>query len=211
MRFDHRESVDIDLFFSGIIGKARFGQIEKEVGEKFGEAILNLDYPCDIDDQFIFQRFIVRNKTDQIRVEIMQNMIFTEQAEVLKDVRILSLHDMGLLKLMAVSNRASFKDVYDLCYLTDDRPLTEYFSLLKQKREKYNKDEHRNIFDLDKDISPVAEPGRLLNFEKDAGGSQDRPGHSTNRLKITNGISWFVAQSRWRRRVKELLRSLGKK
>jgi hypothetical protein len=31
IRYDHRESIDIDLFFSGIIGKAGYKEIEDEV------------------------------------------------------------------------------------------------------------------------------------------------------------------------------------
>ena len=40
IRYDHRESIDLDLFFSGIIGKSGYKEIEKE-------------NPCDESDQYM--------------------------------------------------------------------------------------------------------------------------------------------------------------
>jgi hypothetical protein len=35
IRYDHRESIDIDLFFSGIIGKSGYIKIENEIQAYF--------------------------------------------------------------------------------------------------------------------------------------------------------------------------------
>lgn len=211
LRFDHRESVDIDLLFSGIIGRSGYKKIENEVRALFAEAILMLEYPCNIDDQFIFLRFLVRVNDEQIKVEIIQNMIFTEDAEIVKEIKVLSLKDIGMLKLMAVANRANYKDVYDLYYLTEKISLQTLFDLLKEKQNNYPRIEHQSIFDLDGEVSPIKEPKRLLNFEETSKINTNRPRHSTSKFRIANGTNWQVAQTRWRQRVKELILKLEAK
>lgn len=181
-------------------------KIEEEVRARFIDSILMLEYPCDINDQFVFLRFLVRVHDTQIKVEVIQNMIFTETADVFNEIKILSLKDIGMLKLMAVANRANYKDVYDLCYLTDLIPLSTLLHLLAEKQSKYADQKHRSIFDLDNEISPVKEPERLLNFYKEANLTPNRPRHSSNKFKIANGINWQSAKTKWKRRVNEFLR-----
>jgi hypothetical protein len=208
LRYDHRESVDIDLMFSDTIGKAAFQEIEKQVRDKFQGDIMALDYPCDIDDQFVFLRFLLRSNDEQIKVEIMQNMIFTEPIEEVDGIRILSRRDIGMLKLMAASNRCSFKDIYDLSYLTNEIPLPDLFGSLADKQHTYSDERHRNIFELD-DESPVNNPLLLLAFDNEAPAKAGRPSHSTHQFKIINGNNWLSSKLDWRRKVRELFKELG--
>lgn len=60
IRYGHRISYDIDLFFPGIIGKQGYELIKEEVISVYGDNVFAIDYPCDEDDQFLFQRFFVR-------------------------------------------------------------------------------------------------------------------------------------------------------
>jgi hypothetical protein len=57
IRYGHRISYDIDLFFSGIVGKQGYELIRGEVMAFYGDNVFAMDYPCDEDDQFLFQRF----------------------------------------------------------------------------------------------------------------------------------------------------------
>lgn len=184
---------------------------KQEVREKFNEAILSLDYPCDDDDQFVFLRFLIRKGEEQIKVEIMQNMIFTEEPDLVEGVRVLSLRDIGMLKLMAASNRCSFKDIYDLSYLTEEVPLPELFYLLGEKQKKYNGEAYFTIFDLDDEQSPVEYPKLLLKFETEAQAKPNRPFHSTPQFRIANGMTWLGAKANWRRKVKHLFLELDQK
>ncbi|TKC54978.1 hypothetical protein FBD94_25640 [Pedobacter hiemivivus] len=69
---------------------------------------------------------------------------------------------------MTAANGASFKDIYDPDYLTEDISLTSLMNDLQYKQETFNGEEYRTIFDLDNETSPVGDPLRLLLFEKKA-------------------------------------------
>ena len=71
IRYGHRISYDIDLFFPGIIGKQGYELIKEEVTTFYGDGVFAMDYPCDEDDQFLFQRFFVRKGESAIKVEIL--------------------------------------------------------------------------------------------------------------------------------------------
>ena len=109
IRYNHRESIDIDLFFSGIVGKSGYKEIENEIQACFGGNASRLDYPCDESDQYMFMRFWVKKCELTIKVEIIQNASFLDDPEVIIGARLASIRDIGLLKLMTASNRASFK------------------------------------------------------------------------------------------------------
>jgi hypothetical protein len=209
LRYSHRESVDIDLFFPGIIGKAGFEKIKDELYKQFDDAIIGLEFPCDIDDQFLFLRFYIRKDGSQIKVDIMQNMCLVDDAEEIDGVRVLSVNDIGLLKLMSASNRITFKDIYDLHYITEEIPLPDLMHGLKQKEEVFNKEENKTIFALDEEVSPVTNPALLLKFDEETSSSPGRPSHSILRFDIVDGISWLGAKRKWRRKVQELFNNLN--
>lgn len=209
IRYDHRESIDIDLFFSGIVGKSGYQKIEEEVKSHFGGNASRLDYPCDEDDQYMFMRFWIKKDTLSIKVEILQNASFLDEPDIVNGARLATIRDMGLLKLMTASNRASFKDIYDLDYLTADVSLT-LMEDLKHKQETFNGDEHRTIFDLDNETSPVDDPLRLLLFEAKAAAARNRPNHSDYRILPQPGKkNWRMAQSSYRRKVRQLCSDIG--
>lgn len=111
IRYNHRESIDIDFFFSGIIRKNGYKKIENEIQTYFKGNATRLDYPCDESDQYMFMRFWVKKRELNIKVEIIQNANFLDEPEFISGARLASVRDIGLLKLMAASNRASFKDI----------------------------------------------------------------------------------------------------
>lgn len=210
IRYDHRESMDIDLFFSDIIGKSGYKKIEDETKVYFGENLSRLDYPCDESDQYMFLRFWVKKGKFNIKVEIIQNARFLDDPELVNGARLASIRDIGLLKLMTASNRASFKDIYDLDYLTEDCSLAQLMADLRYKQENFNEEEHRTIFDLDNEVSPVENPLRLLHFEVKAAERKNRPNHSDHLILPQPGKkNWMSAQSSYRRKVRRLCNDLG--
>lgn len=210
LRYHHRQSIDIDLFCPDIIGKEGYGRIVKEIKERFGNDIFGCDYPCDIDDQYLFLRLFIRKEDIGIKVEILQNFKTLDDPERLDGIRLLSEKDIGLFKLMSASNRASNKDIYDLDFITRKIPLADLLELLRLKQEKFNEEIHQTIFDLDREKSPVEFPELLLKFDEASRPKAARPSHSNDRIDVMpDQKNWQVARSNWRRKVRRLYQHLG--
>jgi len=211
IRYGHRISYDIDLFFPSIIGKRGYELIKEEVMIFYGDNVFAMDYPCDEDDQFIFQRFFVSKGETAIKIEVLQNMQTHLEPEIINGIKLMNVYDIALLKLMSASNRANHKDIYDLDYLTDHIALAELMDLLKKRKQIYNQPEHQNIFDQDGEFSPADDPSLLLKFEELIKGSSSRPGHSNPRIDFIDGEkNWSVARSSWRRKVRAYFHIIGK-
>ncbi len=161
IRYQHRVSVDIDLFFPDIIGKVGYERIKADAMAFYGNNVLNFDYPCDVDDQYIFQRFYVRKGDELIKVEILQNMQFHEKPDMVEGIRLMTENDISVLKIVTACNRANDKDIYDLDCLTDRIELEKVVELLKEKEDRCSDPIHRSIFGLDNERSPIAEPDLL--------------------------------------------------
>ena len=204
LRYNHRQSIDIDLFFSSQIGKAGFDAIEAEVNKHFtSNRIFGLTRPCDEDDQFVFLRFFIVTNGENIKVEILQNINLLQEPDLLKGVRVATVLDVALMKLQAVSNRASQKDVYDLDYITEDVPLFELMKQLETKQRLFNQEQHKTIFDMDEEVSPVNEPQRLLTFENNRVDKR-KPGHGDHRIvNMGSSKNWLVARSSYRKKIRE--------
>lgn len=211
LRYNHRISDDIDLFCSEIIGFEGFNKIIEEVKNYFGKNARNFDFPCDINDQYCFLRFFVDAADGtMIKVEMLQNMKRLFDIETINDIRLFSKVDIGLYKLVSLSNRSTKKDVYDLDFITDDIKLTVLYENLKEKLGKFNKEEHRTIFDLDKNESVIENIDLLIEFDNTLGSSKS-PTHSHDNIKIVEeNKTWFQAKISWKSKVRELFRYLGK-
>ncbi len=195
LRFNHRKSIDINLFCPDIIGKKGFYVIEQELSRFYGKRITGLSYPCDIDDQFCFMRFFLKKNDETIKVELLQNFKNLEASDQLDNIRLLSINDIGLYKLSSAANRASKKDIYDLDFITDTINLIKLYQLLKSKIEKFSLPEHRTIFDLDNEISPIDKPELLLSFDDSRSNNRSRPFHLQDRIDIIpNSKSWQAAR-----------------
>ena len=213
-RFNHRESQDIDLFCSEIVGIKHLETIENEVVNYYGKSnITGIDYPADkISNQHSFFRFFVNTPCGEIiKVEIIQNMKMIDAIEIVDDVRLVTTKDLGLFKLISGSSRAAKKDIYDLDFITEKIPITDLFEALIDKKAFYNKEEHKNIFDLDNSKCPTQFPLELLNFDRNTKKRNSlKPMHSNDAIKISdNGKPWIVASSSWRTKIRKLYRHLG--
>jgi len=211
VRYGHRRSYDIDLFFPDIIGRNGYEAILKEVSAFYKGAIFGVDYPCNINDQFMFLRFYVRQVDEAVKVEVLQNMQTYDTPEMINGVSLMSEQDIGMLKLITVSNRANQKDVYDLDYITDRLPLSYLMAKLAGKNKLYSEEHHKSIFKLDDEYSPVDEPELLLKFDMVGHGNLARPGHSNPRVDLLeDSKKWLVARSSWRRKVRAYFTEIGR-
>ena len=211
LQYNHRISEDIDLFCSDIVGKEGFKTIQEDVQKVFGKSARNFDDPCDINDQFCFIRFFIDTKEGEtIKVELLQNMKNLDGIEVKDGIKLLSKKDIGLFKLVSASNRITKKDIYDLDFIIDEIPLIDLFEELKVKALKFNKEEDRTIFDLNKNQSPIEFPELLLQFDKNTT-SRNLPMHSHNNINIIEGNkTWIESKISWRSKVRKLFRHLGR-
>ncbi|OEI79857.1 hypothetical protein AST99_12365 [Formosa algae] len=110
---------------------------------------------------------------------------------------------------MSGSSRAAKKDIYDLDFITEKINIIDLFEALQLKKQTFDKDEHKNIFDLDEDECPTQNPKLLLKF--DGNHTQDRikPMHSNdNILIVKGGKNWIQVKISWKTKVRSLFRHL---
>lgn len=209
-RYNHRKSIDIDLFTNEVIGRIGYKDIEVEVREHYGDSLIHLEYPCDESDQYIFLRCLIKKGEVIIKVEMLQNMKTMYDIEILDDIRFISKKDIGLFKLVSASSRFAKKDIYDLDYVTDEIDIVELFEELRIKKSKFNKEGDKSIFDLDGDTSPIDDPSLLLSFDNmGANAKSSRPIHSDNTIDIVkDSKSWISARIDWKLKMRELYRHL---
>lgn len=213
-RFNHRESQDIDLFCPEIVGVKHLETIENEVINFYGKKnITGIEYPADKEsEQHSFFRFYVNKPCGAIiKVEIIQNMKMMDEIEVLDNVRLVTIKDLGLFKLISGSIRAAKKDIYDLDFITEKISIIDLFEALKEKRVKYNNKEDKNIFDLGEVKCPTEHPLELLNFDRGSKKNYSlKPNHSNDNIKIVDGgKSWIRTRMSWVSKIRKLYRNIG--
>ncbi len=210
LQYNHRISDDIDLFCSEIVGLEGFNKIQEEVKASFGKDARNFDNPCDINDQYSFLRFFIDTEEGtMIKVDVLQNMKHLFEIEAINDIRLFSKGDIGLYKLVSLSNRSTKKDIYDLDFITDEIKLSTLYESLKEKTEKFDKKEHKTIFDLDENQSVLDNLELLISFDNITASSKF-PTHTHDNIKITAGSkTWIEARISWRSKVRALYDHLG--
>lgn len=211
LRYNHRISDDIDLFCFDLIGFVGFEKIIADVKSYFGSNARNFDYPCDINDQYSFLRFFLDLEDgSSVKVDVLQNMKHLFNVEIIKGIRLFDKTDIGLFKLVSLSNRSTKKDIYDLDFITDEIKLITLYENLKEKLTKFDKEEHKTIFDLDKNQSVLECLDLLIAFDNLKSTSKF-PSHTHDKIKIIEGSkTWNEARISWRSKVRELFFLLGK-
>lgn len=210
LQYNHRISDDIDLFCSEIIGLNGFNRIQAEVETSFGKKARNFDNPCDINDQYSFLRFFIDTEDGTIiKVDVLQNMKHLFEIETTNGIRVFCKTDIGLYKLVSLSNRSTKKDIYDLDFITDEIKLNTLHERLKEKAEKFNKEDHKTIFDLDKNQSVLENLELLISFDNITASSKF-PTHTHDNIKITErSKTWSEARISWRSKVRAFFDHLG--
>jgi len=209
LQYNHRISDDIDLFCPGIIGLAGWKQMQQEVQAYFGTNAKSFDTPCDINDQFSFLRFFIAIEDGLIKVEALQNMKQLYESKTIHHIKMFDKMDIGLYKLVSVSNRTTKKDIYDLDFITDDIPLITLHEKLQEKLAVFNKEEDKTIFDLDRQSSVIQNLEALIKFD-DTMSLSKFPSHRHDTIKIMEGSkSWLEAKISWKSKVRKLYQQLG--
>jgi hypothetical protein len=209
VRFNHRKSEDIDLFTDRIIGIKGWEDIDECLRQTYGSSVLFCNVVNkDLGDQYCFLRAMIIRGDEQIKIDMIQNIQRLDSIENVDGIRLLSVRDIGLFKLMAASNRFAKKDIYDLDLITDHIDLATLLQALREKKILFNEDRHKSLFDLDQQKNPLDDVRVLLAFD-DANfkASDTQHTHSTDMIDtLENGKTWFLARSGWRRKVRGVIR-----
>lgn len=204
IKYNHRKSVDIDLFTHELLDVYQLKIIVIKLKELFNNEITiiennfgNVKTPK---SEIAFIQAVV--PSINTKIEILQNIPFLKEPEYLHGIPLVHDDDIGSMKLLAAADRGTRKDFVDLVLLTENKSFGYYFDLLKERAEKFKG--HKNLFDqlgnkpsvLINDITPLG------NFNKAADEKEDN-----NKLLFTqNSIintSWFNIKSKWEKRVIE--------
>ena len=212
LRYNHRISLDIDMFSNKLIGEEGMKLIRDELKQfykndfKFGE-IINVESG----EQFCFLRMLINKNGANIKVELIQNVQHLDPFEIHNKIKLFSKKDIGLFKLLSASNRKAKKDIYDLDFITEEIDLSGLLHYLKIKSEKFNELSYKNLFDLDAELSPIDDLALLLEFDNiEYTSLPRRPSHSTDRIDIMDQSKpWVLARSSWKRKVLHVMRERG--
>ena len=136
-------------------------------------------------------------------------MALTEPYENVEGLRLLTIKDITLLKLMTASNRKAKKDIYDLDHLTNVIPLGDLLQQLAEKQSGRTDEASKCLFDLDDEASPVDNIALLLAFDNENYTNRDRrPNHTHDNIDILDtSTSFRDARRSWMTKVKDYMRA----
>jgi hypothetical protein len=192
-----------------MVGLQGLASIEKQLRETFKENLLFLNIEdSGHGEQYCFIKSLIRKRILTIKVELLQNIQLLHSIDVINKIRLVSVADIGMIKLKSASNRKAQKDIYDLDRITDEIGLPELMQQLKIKEEKFHEKSHKCLFDLDAEVNPIDNPLLLLEFDKISYQKvEKRPSHTNDILKINEGHkSWFLARAHWKKKVSYIVK-----
>ena len=138
LRFDHRVSVDIDLFTNKKIGIESSKKIIKKLSRSFAQFNPSLKLMNDKSNSKTWIRMMVKINNILIRFDIVQNVPFMFSTEVVNGIKMVHVKDIALMKIDSAIGRDALKDMYDLNYITDNIiSLPELWELFKKRQKKF--------------------------------------------------------------------------
>ncbi len=204
VRYNHRVSIDIDLFSKDIIGINAMEEIVKAIEKRYSESqIIKKDFNS---NQYAWISGFIKHNGSTIKLDIIQNLKLLYPIQEINGIRMISERDIASLKLESAANRGSRKDFYDLFLLLDKVGINQMYSDYLLRKEKYIKKTDFNIFSripgsnaqkLNEDLTP------LINFNH----AKDLK-VPTNQIQLTTNSptlhSWSYIQSTWEKKVRML-------
>ncbi|WP_051416695.1 nucleotidyl transferase AbiEii/AbiGii toxin family protein [Asinibacterium sp. OR53] len=155
----------------------------------------------------------LENICEQIKVEIMQNVPLLDEFEINDAIRMVTVKDIGVLKLKSLCSRMAKKDAYDLDLITDQKgySLEELIDRYQEKETSFSSEADEWAFDLDEHPNPADDPKALLAFDETGYIAADnRPTHSDDQLNIIPSSKLYrVAKASWRRKVRDYMSKRG--
>jgi hypothetical protein len=144
----HRPPQTLELYCNELIGGRRFSSIEKAVRNAFGEQFSNSSFSNLQDAQFTVFQFTLHGIVSTIHITLYQNVRLLDELEYIGEIPLLSVRDIGLLKLSCLPLKARWIDFYDLDRITDDIPLCILIRNLEIRSSIYNRLKDFCFYDL---------------------------------------------------------------
>jgi hypothetical protein len=203
LKYNHRESTDIDLFSKDRISSLSFKKFKEHLLVEYAQfnpvvKINNLD-----DELYTWMQV----QTNVTKIDFIQNLPLNYEVEINEEgIRFISDRDIFSLKLSSASSRGSRKDYYDLFLLSKMYSLESAYLDLLAWFDKYPVAEYPNIFSEVKGTRNESLRNNLtsiINFNR----AND---HSSagNKFKLTNNPyvkeSWVDIKKIWEKEVRTL-------
>lgn len=207
IKYNHRLSIDIDLFSTTIVGTEKLNLICNYIEKKFGTDNVLISKQNFNSEQFAWLQ--VNLIKEDIKLDIIQNLKLLYEFELKNGIRLINDIDIGALKLLAASDRGNQKDFYDLYLLSKKNELEIYYDALQNRIIKFSKEQDKTIFDIE-DGKPINRLEKSLTPLGDFNnaGNKKKPG---NRIVFTEdselNISWPVLREKWIQKVEILAKS----
>ncbi|MDT8411002.1 MAG: nucleotidyl transferase AbiEii/AbiGii toxin family protein [Vicingaceae bacterium] len=206
IKYNHRESIDIDLFTSTVLHIDELEQIINFVNKNISTniKIVKRNFGNKTQPYSPNAMLEIVCPEQETKIDFIQNLQLLNKPETIDGIRLIHDDDIGALKLLAAANRGSQKDFYDLFLLTNKKPLEHYYELLMERQKKFA--EYKTIFDelstkpltkLEKDISSLCDFNNANDLAKQG-----------NQIILTTNSpikeNWFTIKQTWKKRVKQL-------
>jgi len=205
LKYNHRLSVDIDLFSAKIHSINELDEIANYFIDKYNLKETIDKYNFNKQDPYSEKAWIkIGIPALNTKIDIIQNLQLLKKPEIIDGIRLIHDDDIGALKLLAAANRGSQKDFYDLFLLTNKKPLEHYYELLMKRQKKFAN--IKTIFDepsnkpkinLEKDISSLCDFNNANDLSRQG-----------NQIVLTTNSpikeNWFNIKQVWKKRVEIL-------
>lgn len=213
IKYNHRESTDIDLFSTNVVGTERMAGIAATLEERYRNNNIETTMVNSGSENLSFiNAYIEKNNTD-IKIQVIQNIKLLHPIENIGGIRLINDLDIGSLKLLAAADRGELKDFYDLYLLSEKHGLDRLYDILTQREAAHNPLTDGNIFNIPTD-TPKADLSRDLTALGNFNNAGDRR-KSGNRIAFTENseanISLFALKLRWIDKVKTFAKERGLK
>jgi len=205
LKYNHRLSIDIDLFSAKIHSINELDEIANYFIDKYNLKETIDKYNFNKQDPYSEKAWIkIGIPALNTKIDIIQNLQLLKKPEIIDGIRLIHDDDIGALKLLAAANRGSQKDFYDLFLLTNKKPLEHYYELLMERQKKFAN--IKTIFDepsnkpkinLEKDISSLCDFNNANDLSRQG-----------NQIVLTTNSpikeNWFNIKQVWKKRVEIL-------
>lgn len=206
IKYNHRLSIDIDLFSTGIVGTEKLNQIIDFFNKEFEKETILIKPMNFGSEQFAWLQIFINHPDIKTKVDIIQNLKLTEEITEIDNIRLISDIDIGALKLLSAADRGVQKDFYDLYLLAEKYPISRFYDTLQYRNKTFSSNKDKCIFDistgkpinrLEKDLTSLGDFTKASNKKEESNRIEFIESSSIN-------IPWPVLRDRWKKKVQEL-------
>ncbi|MHC5352759.1 nucleotidyl transferase AbiEii/AbiGii toxin family protein [Myroides sp. LJL115] len=205
LRFNHRESEDIDLFCQEKIGIKGFKLIETEIKNYFKDRVVFTQISSEDNDDIVFLRTVIKTEGLDIKIDVIQSHSLLNEIENINTIRMASIEDIAVFKITTICNRKAIKDLFDLDFITDK--VLNLEKIINLYSEKKIKDNRVTIFNYKKTNCPLENPEFLLGITSNIGVKTPYHGNP-NTIKGVEKSSVLFSRSSWKIKVNSYIKSI---